>query len=106
MTTELYVGNLSKKTTEDQIRTLFEDVGEITEVTVMLDEATGNSKGYGYVSMDTFIEAKTAIERFNGHSLDSHKLTVKHVGKQTEVLLKGSQGGSLRNQRQGGRGKI
>ena len=105
MTTELYVGNLSTKTTEDQIRTLFAPAGEITEVIVMLDEVTGRSKGFGYVNMDTFMQAKTAIERFNGQTLDSNKLTVKYAGQQSEKLLKGSQGGSLRNQRQGGRAK-
>jgi RNA recognition motif-containing protein len=106
MTTELYVGNLSHNTTEDEIRTFFEAAGEITDVTVMLDPDTGLSKGYGFVNMKTFIEAKDAITRFNGQMLDSHKLTVQKATNSIGLPLMGVSGGSLRNYRQGGRGRI
>ena len=106
MTTELYIGNLSHNTTEDEIRTMFEPAGEITEVTVMLDPDTGRSKGFGFVNMGTFLEAQDAISRFNGQMLDSHKLTVQKAGKVLGLPLMGVSGGSLRNYRQGGRGRI
>ncbi len=106
MTTELYVGNLSRNTTEDEIRTMFEPAGEITEVTVMLDPDTGLSKGYGFVNMKTFIAAKDAITRFHGQMLDSHKLTVQKATSLVGLPLMGAAGGSLRNYRQGGRGRI
>ncbi len=106
MTTELYVGNLSRNTTEDEIRALFEPAGELTEVIIMLDSATGLSKGFGFVSMKSFIVAKDAIARFNGHTLDGHKLLVKKAGEHLEPMLMGASGGSLRNYRQGGRGRI
>jgi len=106
MTTELYVGNLSHNTTEDEIRTMFEPAGEITDVTVMLDPDTGLSKGFGFVNMRTFLEAKEAINRFNGQMLDSHKLTVQKADKVLGLPLMGVSGGSLRNYRQGGRGRI
>ena len=106
MTTELYVGNLSRNTTEDEIRTLFESAGEIDEVIVMLDADTGLSKGYAFVNMKTFIAAKDAITRFNGQTLDSHKLTVQKSGKIAGLPLMGAAGGSLRNYRQGGRGRF
>ena len=106
MSTELYVGNLSRNTTEDEIRTLFEPAGEITEVIVMLDADTGLSKGYGFVNMKTMLEANDAIKRFNGQTLDSHKLTVQKSGKILGLPLMGVSGGSLRNYRQGGRGRI
>jgi len=106
MTTELYVGNLSRNTTEDEIRTMFEPAGEITEVIVMLDSDTGLSKGYGFVNMNNIIAANDAIKRFNGQMLDSHKLTVQKSGKILGLPLMGVSGGSLRNYRQGGRGRI
>ncbi|MBA3874473.1 MAG: RNA-binding protein [Anaerolineae bacterium] len=106
MTTELYIGNLSRNTTEDEIRTMFEPAGEITEVTVMLDPETGNSKGFGFVNMKTFIAANEAITRFNGQMLDNNKLTVQKSGKILGLPLMGAAGGSLRNYRQGGRGRI
>lgn len=106
MTTELYIGNLSRNTTEDEIRTMFEPAGEITEVIVMLDPDTGNSKGFGFVNMKTFIAAQDAINRFDGQMLDGQKLTVKKSGKTLGVQLMGASGGSLRNYRQGGRGRI
>jgi RNA recognition motif-containing protein len=106
MTTELYVGNLSQNTTEDEIREMFEPAGEVTEVTVMLDPDTGRSKGYGYVNMKSFIAAQDAIKRFDGQMLDSHKLSVQKAGKIPAVPLIGISGGSLRSYRQGGRGRV
>ena len=106
MSNELYIGNLSRNTTEDEIRTMFEPAGEITEVTVMLDPDTGLSKGFGFVNMKTFLAAQDAIKRFNGQLLDSHKLTVQKAVHNIGLPLMGVSGGSLRNYRQGGRGRI
>lgn len=106
MTTELYVGNLSHNTTEDEIRMMFEPAGEITEVTVMLDPETGRSKCFGFVQMKTFMGANDAIARFNGQMLDNHKLAVKKSGQVLGLPLKGTAGGSLRSYRSGGRGRI
>jgi RNA recognition motif-containing protein len=106
MTTELYVGNLSPNTTEDEIRALFEAAGELTEVIVMLDANTGLSKGYGFVNMKSFIAANDAIQRFNGYQLDNRKLDVQKSGTVLGLPLMGVSGGSLRNYRQGGRGRV
>jgi cold-inducible RNA-binding protein len=106
MTTELYIGNLSPNTTEDEIRALFEPSGELTEVIIMVDEETGRSKGFGFVQMKNFIAAKEAIAGLNGQSLDKRELIVKLAGEHREPMLQGVSGGSLRNHRQGGRGRI
>ncbi len=106
MTTELYVGNLSQNTTEDEIRALFEPSGELTEVIIMVDSETGHSKGYGFVQMKNFIAAKEAVARLNGQLLDKHELVVKPAREHREPALLGVSGGSLRNHRQGGRGRI
>jgi RNA-binding protein 39 len=106
MTTELYIGNLSSNTTEDELRALFESVGEITEAIVMLDPDTGLSKGFGFVNLTTFATAQEAIRRFNGHALDRHELVVEKSNGIAGLPLMGVSGGSLRNYRQGGRGRI
>lgn len=106
MSTEIYVGNLSRNTTEAEIRDLFTAAGEISEVTIMLDSVTGLSKGFGFVIMKNFIAAKEAIEHFNGSVLDGRKLLVKKAGEHIEQGQVGIGGGSLRNRRQGGRGRI
>ena len=66
MTKKLYVGNLPYTVTAEQIRALFEQAGDITDVTVITDRDTGRSKGFGFVEMSTEEEAKEAIRRFNG----------------------------------------
>jgi len=76
MAKKLYVGNLSYNVTEAQLRTLFSEVGEVTEVSLITDRDTGRSKGFGFVEMGSDSEAQTAIQRFNGYTLDDRALTV------------------------------
>ena len=76
MEVKLYVGNLSYDTTEDELRSLFEQVGTVNEVALIKDRDTGTSKGFAFVTMNSQDEANQAIERFNGQSLGSRNLTV------------------------------
>lgn len=100
MATKLYVGNLSYDTTEDQIRTLFAQAGEVGEITFITDRETGRSKGFGFVQMTTEEGAKEAIKRFNGHSLDNRALTVNEARPREE--RSGGSGGGRRDFRSGG----
>jgi len=84
MAKKLYVGNLSYNVTEDQIRELFAQVGEITEVKVIMDRDTGNSKGFAFVQMSDDTAAQDAIRRFNGHSLDDRALNVSEARPREE----------------------
>ncbi len=84
MATKLYVGNLSYDTTEAQIRELFAQVGEITEINMITDRDTGRPKGFGFVQMATETAAQDAIRRFNGHSLDNRALTVNEARPREE----------------------
>jgi len=84
MATKLYVGNLSYDTTEEQIRTLFAQAGEIAEITLITDRDTGRPKGFGFVQMTTEEGAQEAIKRFNGHMLDSRALTVNEARPREE----------------------
>jgi RNA recognition motif-containing protein len=90
---KLYVGNLSYTTTENQLRDLFGQVGEIKEVAVIKDRETGKSKGFGFVEMVTDEDAQEAIKRFNGFSLDNRPLTVNEARPREERGGGGGYGG-------------
>jgi RNA recognition motif-containing protein len=79
VTKKLYVGNLPYSTTEEQIRSLFEQVGATSQVTIIMDRETGRSKGFGFVEMETDDDAQEAIRRFNGHRMDGRPLTVNEA---------------------------
>ena len=66
MSTNIYVGNLSYNTTEDTLRTLFGEFGEVESVAVITDRYTGRSKGFGFVEMTSEQAALEAIGGLNG----------------------------------------
>jgi RNA recognition motif-containing protein len=76
MDTRLYVGNLAKSTTEDQLKTLFVQAGAVSAVEVVKDRDTGQSKGFAFVTMTDQGEADKAISMFNAYSLSDHELKV------------------------------
>jgi RNA recognition motif-containing protein len=76
MNTRLYVGNLSFDTTEDRIQQAFADIGEVTEVKLMLDRETGRSRGFAFVTMATADDAQKALAQLNGQTLDGRALRV------------------------------
>jgi RNA recognition motif-containing protein len=76
MDNKLYVGNLAYTTTEDELRTLFSDAGDISSVDLIKDRNTGRPKGFAFIEMGTRAEAQTAIEMFNGKALNERQLTV------------------------------
>ncbi|MEO8606774.1 MAG: RNA-binding protein [Chloroflexota bacterium] len=99
MAKKLYVGNLSYNATEAQIRELFAQVGEITEVNVITDRDTGKSKGFAFVQMSSDEAAQDAIRRFNGHSMDDRALTVNEARPREERSTSGTAGAFGRNKR-------
>ena len=106
MGTKLYVGNLSYDTTETQIRELFSQVGEISEIAFITDRETGRPKGFGFVTMATPEGAQEAIKRFNGQTLDNRALTVNEARPREERSGGGNRGGFGGNNRNGGRGRF
>jgi cold-inducible RNA-binding protein len=76
MDTRIYVGNLNKSTTQDEINTLFARAGTVTSVDLVKDKGTGMSKGFAFVSMPTQSEAEKAISMFNAYSLADNELKV------------------------------
>jgi RNA recognition motif-containing protein len=79
MGTRLYVGNLSFSSTIETVREAFARIGEVTDVHIVTDRATGQSRGFGFVTMGSPAEAQKAIETMNGASLDGRALRVNEA---------------------------
>jgi len=76
---KLYVGNLSFKTTEDDLRSHFGQFGTVADVYVAMDKMTGRPRGFAFVTMGTAEEAKVAAEKINGTELGGRQLTVNEA---------------------------
>jgi cold-inducible RNA-binding protein len=79
MEIEIYVGNLSKSTTQDDLNVLFSRAGDVTFVDIIQDRKSGQSNGFAFVTMSAQSEADKAISMFNAYSLNDHYLRVTHV---------------------------
>jgi len=79
MSTKLYVGNLSFRTTSDDLKEAFSQAGTVESASVIEDRETGRSRGFGFVEMATPEEAAAAIEQFNGKDLGGRNLTVNEA---------------------------
>lgn len=90
---KLYVGNLSFKTTEDELRSHFGQYGSVTDVYVAMDKMTGRPRGFAFVTMGTPEEAKSAAEKVNGTELGGRQLTVNEARPKEERPAGGFGGG-------------
>jgi RNA recognition motif-containing protein len=79
MGNRLYVGNLSFSANNDTVREAFSAFGEITDVHVVTDRETGQSRGFGFVTMGTAQAAQKAIAEMNGVTLDGRALKVNEA---------------------------
>ena len=79
MAKNLYVGNLSYNTTQDQLQEMFEAYGEVVSANVITDRDTGRSRGFGFVEMANEDEANAAINALNGQEVDGRSLTVNEA---------------------------
>lgn len=79
MAKKLYVGNLSYKTGEENLRSFFSGFGTVESVKIISDRETGNSKGFGFVEMSNDDEALSAISGANGQDFDGRKLKVNEA---------------------------
>jgi RNA recognition motif-containing protein len=75
----IYVGNLSFKTTEQELQQAFEAFGEVSSAKIIKDGYTGKSKGFGFVEMPNASEAKAAIDGLNGKELAGFALKVNEA---------------------------
>ena len=75
----LYVGNLSYTTTEDTLRELFSNYGDVVSVTIMKDKFTEQSRGFAFVEMGTEIMGERGIGGMNGKSVDGRRIRVSEA---------------------------
>ena len=80
----LFVGNMNFKTTEDQLRSLFQPLGEITRIRIMTDRDTGRARGFAFVEMPNDEEATKAITALNGKELEGRALNVNEARPKPE----------------------
>jgi cold-inducible RNA-binding protein len=73
---KLYVGNLSYETTEQGLRELFMQAGNVVSVALIKEPGTNRSKGFGFVEMGSQSEVQKAISMFNGYTLNDRQLKV------------------------------
>ena len=93
---KLYVGNLSYNTTEDSLRAIFEEHGEVLSVAVITDRETGRSKGFAFVEMGDDAAAQSAQGAIDGMELEGRNLKVNEARPKED---RGGRGGG------GGRGR-
>lgn len=79
MNKNLYIGNLSPKVSEDDLKSNFSRAGEVVSVSIIRDKFTNQSRGFGFVEMATEEGAKEAITQFGGGTLDGQTITVNEA---------------------------
>ncbi|HJR60188.1 MAG TPA: RNA-binding protein [Vicinamibacterales bacterium] len=80
----LYVGNLPYSATEEQLTELFSRAGQVDNVRVMKDMATGRARGFAFVEMASDEEAQKAVTEFNEYTMDGRPLVVNEARPKTE----------------------
>jgi len=80
----IYIGNMSFDTTEDQLRQAFESFGEVSTVNIITDKYDGKPKGFAFVEMPSKSEADAAISGLNGKDLNGRELNVNEAKPRTQ----------------------
>ncbi len=75
----LYVGNLSFSISEDELRGVFEKIGQVDSVKIITDRETGRSKGFGFVEMGSIEDGNSAIEKLNGTDIAGRNVIVNEA---------------------------
>lgn len=74
---KLLVRNLDRATTEAELNSIFEEFGTVQSCNLVMDQTSGESKGFGFIEMPKAGEAKAAIKNLNNKSIGSNKIRVK-----------------------------
>ncbi|QJE99248.1 RNA-binding protein [Luteolibacter luteus] len=90
---KMYVGNLSFKTTKQDLESLFSQYGQVTDVHVPTDRESGQPRGFAFVTMDSADSMKKAIDATNGKELDGRNLKVNEAQAREERSGGGGFGG-------------
>jgi RNA recognition motif-containing protein len=84
MAMKLYVGGLAYSITEDELRALFAEHGEVSSSAVIKDRDSGQSKGFGFIEMPNDAEAKAAMEALNGKEVSGRAIVVNEARPQED----------------------
>jgi RNA recognition motif-containing protein len=102
----IYVGNLASDVTDDELRQTFEEHGEVSSATVLKDRYTGESRGFGFVEMQSKSEAIEAIKLVDGKEIKGKRLIVNEARPKQDRRggkRRGGSGGGSRGRGHGGR---
>ena len=80
----IYVGNLSYQSTEDELRDLFAEFGDVVSAKLIVDKFTGQAKGFGFVEMSNNSEAQKAMDELNGRDVNGRSITVNQARPRQE----------------------
>ena len=100
----IFVGNLSFNTSEDDLRGAFQAYGQVDRVSILTDRDTGRSRGFGFVEMANNEDGEKAIAALNGSQLGGRTINVNEARPKTERAAGGSGGGGRDRGDRGGRG--
>ena len=75
----IYIGNISYQTTEDEIKTLFGEHGVVDDVHLIIDRDSGRSKGFGFIEMPDAESAKKAIEALDGSEFGGRQIKINEA---------------------------
>ncbi len=79
MNTKLYVGNISWQFTEEELRHLFDEAGNVVSAQIIIDRDTGRSRGFGFVEMASVEDAEQALQSLNGMEVKGRSIVVKEA---------------------------
>lgn len=79
MSKKLFIGNISWGASDEQLRDLFAQYGEVEEAVIVKDKFSGRSKGFGFVTFTNDEDGDKAVEALNGHELDGRELVVNEA---------------------------
>ncbi|MGA2857705.1 MAG: RNA-binding protein [Candidatus Sulfotelmatobacter sp.] len=100
----IFVGNLSFNTSEDDLRQAFQAYGQVDRVSILTDRDTGRSRGFGFVEMANNEDGEKAIAALNGSQLGGRTINVNEARPKTERAAGGGGGGGRDRGDRGGRG--
>ncbi len=93
----IYVGNLDRQVTEEDLRKTFESFGQVESATILKDKFSGEPRGFGFVEMPAKAEARAAIDGLNGTELKERSINVNEARPREENRRgKGGRGGGRR----------
>lgn len=102
----IYVGNLTREATEEDLRKAFEAFGQVASSKIITDKFTGDSRGFGFVEMPSSPEAQAAISGLDGKDLKGGNLRVNEARPRSDDRRGGRGGGGFGRGGFGGKGRF